>query len=225
LLTALGYQVIVANARKIPAITGSESKNDRNDAENLARFAAYDARLLSPIEHRSPERQADLNLIHDRPTSYVDPYGLVDTVNNIQTHIEADIDADCADPQHPGRETAGGCNKVYDTVTDDCEKGDNCKWKVKFTVTLQGSIYVSSGPYPYKGRHPMDRTATGIAGVTAHENGHTQDELNAILPILQAVEGQTFDSREECNQAAINAELQAATAWTQAAAASQRTRH
>ena len=32
LLTALGHQVIVANARKIPAITGSESKNDRNDA-------------------------------------------------------------------------------------------------------------------------------------------------------------------------------------------------
>ena len=55
LLTQLGHQVIVTNARKIPAITGSESKNDRNrgpsdrssslgwnDAEKLARFAAYD---------------------------------------------------------------------------------------------------------------------------------------------------------------------------------------
>jgi hypothetical protein len=41
LLTALGHQVIVANARKIPAITGSESKNDRNDAEKLARFASH----------------------------------------------------------------------------------------------------------------------------------------------------------------------------------------
>jgi transposase len=68
LLKALGHQVIVANTRKIPAITGSESKNDKNDAEKLARFAAYDARLLSPIEHRSPERQADLNLIHARST-------------------------------------------------------------------------------------------------------------------------------------------------------------
>ena len=28
----LGHHVIVANARKIPAITSSESKNDRNDA-------------------------------------------------------------------------------------------------------------------------------------------------------------------------------------------------
>jgi transposase len=68
LLKALGHQVIVANARKIPAITGCESKNDRNDAENLARFAAYDPKLLAPLEHRSPERQADLNLIHARAT-------------------------------------------------------------------------------------------------------------------------------------------------------------
>jgi transposase len=68
LLTALGHQVIVANARKIRAITGSESKNDRNDAEKLARFAAHDPRLLSPLEHRSQERQLDLNLIHARAT-------------------------------------------------------------------------------------------------------------------------------------------------------------
>jgi transposase len=68
LLTRLGHQVIVANARKIPAITGSESKNDRNDAEKLARFAAYDPKLLSPLEHRSEQRQVDLNLIHARAT-------------------------------------------------------------------------------------------------------------------------------------------------------------
>lgn len=68
LLTGLGHQVIVANARKIRAITASESKNDRNDAEKLARFAAHDPRLLSPVEHRSPERQVDLNLIHARST-------------------------------------------------------------------------------------------------------------------------------------------------------------
>jgi transposase len=68
LLTELGHQVIVANARKIRAITASESKNDRNDAEKLARFAAHDPKLLSPLEHRSSERQLDLNLIHARST-------------------------------------------------------------------------------------------------------------------------------------------------------------
>ena len=68
LLQDMGHEVWVANARKIRAITGSESKNDRNDAEKLARFAAYNPRLLSPIQHRSPERQRDLNLLQARDT-------------------------------------------------------------------------------------------------------------------------------------------------------------
>jgi transposase len=68
LLKTLGHQVIVANARKIPAITASASKNDRNDAELLARLAAHDPKLLSPVQHRSLERQQDLNLIQARAT-------------------------------------------------------------------------------------------------------------------------------------------------------------
>ena len=38
LLRDMGHEVWVANARKIRAITASESKNDRNDAEKLARL-------------------------------------------------------------------------------------------------------------------------------------------------------------------------------------------
>src|SRR5277367_560958 len=66
LLKRYGHQVIVANPRKIPTLTKSESKNDRNDARQLARMAAFDPELLHPIEHRSTERQQDLNLIHTR---------------------------------------------------------------------------------------------------------------------------------------------------------------
>lgn len=68
LLEHLGHETIVANARKIPTITGNESKNDGNDAEQLARLAACDPRLLSPIQHRSQESQQDLNLIQARAT-------------------------------------------------------------------------------------------------------------------------------------------------------------
>jgi transposase len=68
LLEQLGHQVIVVNTRKMRAITGSESKNDKSGAEKLARFAFCDPRLLSPIRHRSPERQQDLNLIQARST-------------------------------------------------------------------------------------------------------------------------------------------------------------
>lgn len=68
LLKKLRHQVIVANARKLRAISENESKNDRVDAEMLARLAYSDPRLLSPIQHRSVERQRDLNLIHARDT-------------------------------------------------------------------------------------------------------------------------------------------------------------
>jgi hypothetical protein len=68
LLEQLGHQVIVANTRKMRAITAGESKSDKKDADKLARFAFCDPRLLSPIRHRSPERQQDLNLIQARST-------------------------------------------------------------------------------------------------------------------------------------------------------------
>lgn len=68
LLKKLGHQAIVANARKLRAVSQNESKNDRADAEMLARLAYSDPKLLSPIQHRSLERQRDLNLIHARDT-------------------------------------------------------------------------------------------------------------------------------------------------------------
>ncbi len=66
LLKQLGHEVVVANARKIPTITESESKNDWRDAEQLALMAAFNPRLLSPLQHRSLGRQQDLNLIQAR---------------------------------------------------------------------------------------------------------------------------------------------------------------
>lgn len=56
----------MANARKLRAISQNESKNDKADAEMLARLALSDPKLLSPLKHRSLERQRDLNLIRAR---------------------------------------------------------------------------------------------------------------------------------------------------------------
>jgi hypothetical protein len=64
LLEQLGHQVIVANARKIRALTASESKNDKNDAEKLARFAFWVRRLVRILMTRSSIRQYD---DHDVP--------------------------------------------------------------------------------------------------------------------------------------------------------------
>ncbi len=80
LLTELGHNVLVANARKLRAIYHNPRKSDRADAETLARLARLpvlaksgDPKLppdgdlrLSPIHHRSPQAQADLAVIRSR---------------------------------------------------------------------------------------------------------------------------------------------------------------
>lgn len=68
LLEELGFEVIVADARRIALITKSLSKNDRNDAELLARLGASDLELLRPIHHRGDRAQCDLSVIKARDT-------------------------------------------------------------------------------------------------------------------------------------------------------------
>jgi transposase len=66
LIASLGHEVIVANPRKVKLITESLRKNDRIDAETLARLARVDPKLLAPIRHRGAEAQADLAVIRAR---------------------------------------------------------------------------------------------------------------------------------------------------------------
>jgi transposase len=65
-LKRLGHDVIVANARELAWITSSDTKNDRSDAEKLARLARADLRLLKPVDHRTAEQQAELSVIRAR---------------------------------------------------------------------------------------------------------------------------------------------------------------
>src|SRR3954454_1307303 len=65
-LAAMGHEVIVANPRKVRLITQSVKKNDRMDAEQLARLARVDPQLLAPIRHRGVEAQGDLAVIRAR---------------------------------------------------------------------------------------------------------------------------------------------------------------
>jgi transposase len=58
LLEECGHEVLVANARKLRLIYGSKRKTDKLDAENLARLARLDPKLLYPLKHRSEASQA-----------------------------------------------------------------------------------------------------------------------------------------------------------------------
>jgi len=62
LLQARGFQVLVGNARKLRLIWDTANKNDKKDAEMLARIARFDPKLLHPIQHRS--RGAHMDLAH-----------------------------------------------------------------------------------------------------------------------------------------------------------------
>lgn len=66
LLQKEGMKVIVANPRKVELIRQNYRKTDRGDAEILARVGRLDPVLLSPVEHRSEQQQADLAVIRSR---------------------------------------------------------------------------------------------------------------------------------------------------------------
>ena len=66
MLTEFGHEVIVAHARNVRLIGESRKKDDRIDAQTLARLARIDPQLLSPVKHRSAKAQADLTVIRAR---------------------------------------------------------------------------------------------------------------------------------------------------------------
>jgi transposase len=65
-LEECGHEVLVANPRKTRLIYTNRRKTDEIDAENLARLARLDPKLLYPLKHRGEECQAHLAIIRAR---------------------------------------------------------------------------------------------------------------------------------------------------------------
>jgi len=66
LLEECGHEVLVANARKLRLIYANKRKTDEVDAENLARLARVDPKLLYPLKHRGEDSQAHMAIIRSR---------------------------------------------------------------------------------------------------------------------------------------------------------------
>ncbi len=66
LLEELGHEVITAHTQAVRLIYGGTNKNDRLDAERLARLGRVDPKLLHPIQHRGATAQADRAVIRSR---------------------------------------------------------------------------------------------------------------------------------------------------------------
>jgi transposase len=83
LLSEVGHEVIVAHARNVRLIGESRRKDDRLDARTLARLARIDPQLLSPVQHRSAQAQADLTVIRARAGLVRARTALVNTVRSL----------------------------------------------------------------------------------------------------------------------------------------------
>jgi transposase len=110
-LTDLGATVLVANPRKLHAISRSERKCDRRDAQMLARLARADAALLHPIQHGSAQAQHDLLGLKLRDALVRTRVSLINAVRftlkslghpvrhpsseSFHKHVLQDIPADC----------------------------------------------------------------------------------------------------------------------------------
>jgi transposase len=87
LLKNLGHEVIVANARQVKLISQSSRKDDRLDAQTLARLARVDPQLLRPIQHRSEEAQTHLMVIRVRAALVEMRSSLVNTARGLAKSV------------------------------------------------------------------------------------------------------------------------------------------
>jgi transposase len=65
-LKAMGHETVVSNTSKVYVKPRRKRRNDRIDAEFLARQARSDVELLHPIKHRGAKAQEDLALLRAR---------------------------------------------------------------------------------------------------------------------------------------------------------------
>ena len=110
LVTPIGHEVIVANARKLALITANDSKDDRTDAETLARLGRADPALLAPIQHRRAATQADLAVLRSREA-------LVRTRTALVQHVRGAVKA-IGGGRLPGCSTAAFARVVAPAVPD-----------------------------------------------------------------------------------------------------------
>jgi transposase len=84
LLEGCGHEVLVANPRKLRLIYANRRKTDEVDAENLARLARLDPKLLYPLKHRGEDSQAHMAIVRSRQA-------LVDCRTQLVNHVRGAV--------------------------------------------------------------------------------------------------------------------------------------
>jgi RHS repeat-associated protein len=130
----------------------------------------------------------------NRPTNFIDPTGLFTIRNGIKEHDTLNIDSVCG----PG--TGGACTSATALLMCTCTK-DECSdtWKAHAELRLYGDMYIYNGPWSTFPRRPKDRSVVDANSARNHENNvHINPAIAAVTPLINALEGQSFNSEADC---------------------------
>jgi transposase len=97
-----GHEVLVANPRLMDGAKRRKRKNDRIDANKLARLGRIDPQSLFPIEHRSTEVRQDLVVLRARDALVSVRTQLINTTRGLVKSMGARLPK-CSSPSFPDK--------------------------------------------------------------------------------------------------------------------------
>jgi transposase len=168
LLQGFGHEVIVANPRQLKIISGSSRKDDRIDAQTLARLARVDPQLLRPIRHRSERAQEHLMVIRVRAALVEARTRLVNTARGLAKAIGERL-PDCdADSMGVGRLTSLA-TEVKEPLRPLLEAVGSLTEKIHgLDETIEAATVREWSPSTPRYHQVMARAAPALPGCWAH---------------------------------------------------------
>jgi transposase len=156
MLRGFGHELLVADARHIASISASDNKADPHDAEQLARLARLDPKLLHPIKHRSLTAQADLTVIRARAKLVEVRTTLINTVRSTVKGFGERLPRCIADSFH---------RRCHDAIPTHLHETLAPIFGLIEDITKQISVYDHSIEQLSKGKYPETDSLRTIPGV------------------------------------------------------------
>lgn len=172
----MGHEVVVANPRKVRLISDNQGKDDPVDAELLARLGRVDVKLLSPIQHRGAETQADLAVIRARDA-------LVAARTQLVNHVRGTIKS--LGGRLEKSSTRSFADKMRDQVPEALRAALEPVLEVIAELTNQIGGYDRQIRQSCQQRYPETALLTAVPGVGA---------LTALGYVLTLEDPHRFDS-------------------------------
>jgi transposase len=97
IIAGFGHEVLVANPRLMEGSKRRRRKNDRIDAEKLARLGRIDPKSLHPIQHRSTEVREDLLVLRARDALVKSRTELINSVRGLVKSMGARVSSCSSD--------------------------------------------------------------------------------------------------------------------------------